>query len=126
MIPGEVRTGSGVVKINENLATLRITVVNDGDRPIQIGSHLHFPDANPALSFDRAAAQGFRLDIPSGTSLRFEPGVGADVTLVALGGRRLVPGLVLPGVRASTGAPLGGPEGTCAPVSAPTSQMEGM
>lgn len=76
---------------------LRLDVVNDGDRPIQIGSHFHFSDVNPALSFDRAAAEGFRLDIPSGTSLRFEPGVGAEVTLVELGGRRAVPGLVLPG-----------------------------
>ncbi|MFE7357725.1 urease subunit beta [Streptomyces sp. NPDC057543] len=126
MIPGEVRTGSGVLKINENLATLRLTVVNDGDRPIQIGSHLHFPDANPALSFDRAAAVGFRLDIPSGTSLRFEPGVGADVTLVALAGRRLVPGLVLPDVRASTGAPLGSPAEACAPAPAPASRTEDM
>ncbi|WP_406384828.1 urease subunit beta [Streptomyces sp. NBC_01618] len=126
MIPGEVRTGSGVLKINENLVTRQLTVVNDGDRPIQIGSHLHFPDANPALSFDRAAAVGFRLDIPSGTSLRFEPGVGADVTLVALGGRRLVPGLVLPGVRASTGAPLDNPADACAPDSAPESRTEDM
>lgn len=76
---------------------LRLDVVNDGDRPIQIGSHFHFSDVNPALSFDRVAAEGFRLDIPSGTSLRFEPGVGAEVTLVELGGRRSVPGLVPPG-----------------------------
>ncbi|MFF2328040.1 MULTISPECIES: urease subunit beta [unclassified Streptomyces] len=99
MIPGEVRTGSGVLKINENRARLQVTVVNDGDRPIQIGSHLHFSDANPALSFDRSLTKGFRLDIPSGTSLRFEPGVGAEVTLVELGGRRKVPGIVVPGTR---------------------------
>ncbi|MFB4421029.1 urease subunit beta [Streptomyces sp. QL37] len=95
MIPGEIRTGSGVLEINAGREIRNITVVNDGDRPIQIGSHLHLPDANPALSFDRAHARGFRLDIPSGTSLRFEPGVGAAVSLVALGGRRVVPGLVL-------------------------------
>ncbi|MFJ7196595.1 MULTISPECIES: urease subunit beta [unclassified Streptomyces] len=101
MIPGEIRTGAGELKINDTRTQLRVTVVNDGDRPIQIGSHLHFPDANPALSFDRAPAVGFRLDIPSGTSLRFEPGVGAEVTLVELGGRRKVPGIVVPGSRAA-------------------------
>ncbi|MCX4551192.1 MULTISPECIES: urease subunit beta [unclassified Streptomyces] len=99
MIPGEIRTGSGVLEINENRTRLQLAVVNDGDRPIQVGSHFHFPDVNPALTFDRSAAEGFRLDIPSGTSLRFEPGVGADVTLVELGGRRRVPGLVVPGTR---------------------------
>ncbi|MEU6871599.1 urease subunit beta [Streptomyces sp. NPDC088190] len=100
MIPGEIRTGSGELKINDTRTQLQVTVVNDGDRPIQIGSHLHFPDANPALSFDRSLTEGFRLDIPSGTSLRFEPGVGAEVPLVALGGRRRVPGIVVPGTRA--------------------------
>ncbi|MEU8740098.1 MULTISPECIES: urease subunit beta [Streptomyces] len=95
MIPGEIRTGSGILEINAGREIRHTTVVNDGDRPIQVGSHLHMPDANPALSFDRALAEGFRLDIPSGTSLRFEPGVGADVALVALGGRREVPGLVV-------------------------------
>ncbi|MFF2961946.1 urease subunit beta [Streptomyces sp. NPDC057963] len=99
MIPGEIRTGSGVVKINDTRTQLNVTVVNDGDRPIQIGSHLHFSDANPALSFDRPLTEGFRLDIPSGTSLRFEPGVGAEVTLVELGGHRKVPGIVVPGTR---------------------------
>ncbi|WP_405717802.1 urease subunit beta [Streptomyces sp. NBC_00046] len=101
MIPGEIRTGAGELKINDTRAQLHLTVVNDGDRPIQIGSHLHFFDANPALSFDRSLAEGFRLDIPSGTSLRFEPGVGAEVTLVELGGRRKVPGIVVPGTRAA-------------------------
>ncbi|WP_405800697.1 urease subunit beta [Streptomyces halstedii] len=95
MIPGEIRTGSGILEINAGREIRHTTVVNDGDRPIQVGSHLHMPDANPALSFDRALAEGFRLDIPSGTSLRFEPGVGADVALVALGGRQEVPGLVV-------------------------------
>ncbi|MFF9350027.1 urease subunit beta [Streptomyces sp. NPDC014734] len=99
MIPGEIRTGSGVLKINDTRARIQVTVVNEGDRPIQIGSHLHFPDANPALSFERSLTEGFRLDIPSGTSLRFEPGVGAEVFLVELGGRREVPGIVVPGTR---------------------------
>ncbi|MFI6858709.1 urease subunit beta [Streptomyces sp. NPDC050421] len=96
MIPGEVRTGSGVLHINSDRQKIKLTVVNDGDRPIQIGSHFHFFDVNPALSFDRPPSKGFRLDIPSGTSLRFEPGVGAEVTLVAFGGRGTVPGIVVP------------------------------
>ncbi|WP_073947843.1 urease subunit beta [Streptomyces kebangsaanensis] len=101
MIPGEIRTGSGVLEINGTRTRLQVTVVNEGDRPIQIGSHLHFPDANPALSFGRSSTQGFRLDIPSGASLRFEPGVGVEVTLVELGGRRKVPGIVVPGGRSA-------------------------
>lgn len=101
MIPGEIRTGSGALEINGTRTRIELTVVNEGDRPIQVGSHLHFPDANPALSFDRSLAEGFRLDIPSGTSLRFEPGVGADVPLVELGGRRKVPGIVVPGTRSA-------------------------
>ncbi|MCG7523444.1 urease subunit beta [Streptomyces sp. OfavH-34-F] len=99
MIPGEIRPAAGTVQLNSGRPTIRLTVVNDGDRPIQIGSHFHFADVNPALSFDRDAARGFRLDIPSGTSLRFEPGVGAEVALVALGGRAAVPGLVVPAAR---------------------------
>ncbi|MGW2591610.1 urease subunit beta [Streptomyces sp. NPDC001515] len=95
MIPGEIRPAAGTVQLNSGRPAIRLTVVNDGDRPIQIGSHFHFADVNPALSFDRHAARGFRLDIPSGTSLRFEPGVGAEVALVALGGRGAVPGLVV-------------------------------
>ncbi|WP_326673309.1 urease subunit beta [Streptomyces sp. NBC_01257] len=105
MIPGEVRTGSGIVDINSGRPKIQLTVVNDGDRPIQIGSHFHFSDVNPSLSFDRPSAKGFRLDIPSGTSLRFEPGVGAEITLVALGGRGTVPGIVVPAAPgAGTGA----------------------
>ncbi|WP_326739660.1 urease subunit beta [Streptomyces sp. NBC_01022] len=96
MIPGEVRTGPGVLHINSDRQKIKLTVVNDGDRPIQIGSHFHFFDVNPALSFERPSTKGFRLDIPSGTSLRFEPGVGAEITLVALGGRGTVPGIVVP------------------------------
>ena len=67
--------------------------MNTGDRPIQVGSHFHFAQVNDALSFDRSAAAGFRLDVPAGTSVRFEPGAERDVALVALGGRRTVPGL---------------------------------
>lgn len=95
MIPGEVRTADEPIELNAGLESRTLVVVNDGDRPIQVGSHLHLPDANPALSFDREEAQGFRLDIPSGTSVRFEPGVSRTVDLVALGGRRHVPGLQL-------------------------------
>lgn len=95
MIPGEVRASGDPIELNAGLESRSLVVVNDGDRPIQVGSHLHLPDANPALAFDREAAQGFRLDIPSGTSVRFEPGVSRTVDLVALGGRRHVPGLQL-------------------------------
>lgn len=95
MIPGEIRTGSGVLHVNSDRRKIQLTVVNDADRPIQVGSHFHFRDVNPALSFDRPQTEGFRLDIPSGTSLRFEPGVGAEITLVELGGRARVPGIVV-------------------------------
>jgi urease subunit beta len=91
--PGEILTPDATVRLNDGRATVRLTVENAGDRPIQVGSHYHFAQANPALSFDRDAARGFRLDIPAGTSVRFEPGVSLEVTLVALAGRRVVPGL---------------------------------
>jgi urease subunit beta len=93
MIPGELVTGEGVVALNAGRETRALRVLNTGDRPIQVGSHFHFADVNDALSFDRAAATGFRLDVPAGTSVRFEPGASRDVGLVALGGARLVPGL---------------------------------
>ncbi len=94
--PGATRVGDGVVELNadrgaDERATL--VIVNTGDRPVQIGSHLHLPDANAALEFDRAAAQGFRLDIASGTSRRFEPGASREVAIVALRGARVVPGI---------------------------------
>jgi urease subunit gamma/beta len=94
--PGAVSVADGILEINadrgpEERGTL--VIVNTGDRPIQIGSHLHLPDANAALDFDREAAQGFRLDIPSGTSRRFEPGASREVPIVSLRGRRVVPGL---------------------------------
>jgi urease subunit gamma/beta len=96
--PGALRLGEGALEINadrgaDERATL--VIVNTGDRPVQIGSHLHLPDANAALDFDREAAHGFRLDIPSGTSRRFEPGASREVPIVSLRGRRLVPGLQL-------------------------------
>ena len=94
--PGAVRTRPGTLVLNgDRAAHERITLVveNTGDRPVQIGSHLHLPDANPALAFDRAAAHGFRLDVPSGTSQRFEPGASRAVEAVAIRGARRVPGL---------------------------------
>jgi urease subunit beta len=93
MIPGEIVTPDAVVELVPGRNRIQLTVENAGDRPIQIGSHYHFAQANPALSFDRDAARGYRLDIPAGTSVRFEPGISLHVTLVALAGRRRVPGL---------------------------------
>ncbi len=93
MIPGEVITAGGSIELSPGRARVTLTVENAGDRPVQVGSHYHFAQANPALSFDRDAARGFRLDIPAGTSVRFEPGVSREVTLVELAGRRVVPGL---------------------------------
>jgi urease beta subunit len=94
--PGAIRVAQGSVTINADRTAAErgtLVIVNTGDRPIQIGSHLHLPDANAALDFDRAAAQGFRLDIPSGTSRRFEPGASREVAIVALRGARRVPGI---------------------------------
>ena len=94
--PGAIRVAPGTITLNADRTDaerLSLVIVNTGDRPVQIGSHLHLPDANTALAFDRDAAQGFRLDIPSGTSQRFEPGASREVHLVALKGRRLVPGI---------------------------------
>jgi urease beta subunit len=96
--PGAIRVRPGTVTINADRTDaerLTLVIVNTGDRPVQVGSHLHLPDSNTALDFDRDATHGFRLDIPSGTSVRFEPGVGREVAAVALRGRRRVPGLQL-------------------------------
>ncbi len=93
MIPGELVTGEGEVELNAGRETRAVRVLNTGDRPIQVGSHFHFADVNDALELDRAAAAGFRLDVPAGTSVRFEPGADREVTLVALAGARRVPGL---------------------------------
>jgi urease subunit beta len=97
VIPGEVRVSSGELELNAGRDRLTLRVVNTGDRPVQVGSHVHFAQTNPALAFDRARARGYRLDVPAGTSLRFEPGVERDVELVALAGARRVPGLRLEG-----------------------------
>ena len=93
MIPGELRAAEGEVELNTGRETIALTVLNTGDRPIQVGSHFHVADVNDALQLDRAAARGFRFDIPAGTSLRFEPGASRSVALVALAGTRTVPGL---------------------------------
>ena len=92
MIPGEIITAAGSLTLNDGRATVTLTVTNTGDRPIQVGSHYHFFETNAALKFDRAAARGFRLDIPAGTAVRFEPGQDRDVRLVAFAGRREVYG----------------------------------
>lgn len=92
MKPGEVTTPPGDLVMNEGRESLSLTVANTGDRPIQIGSHYHFFEANPALSFERDRARGFRLDIPAGTAVRFEPGQTREVRLVALAGKREVYG----------------------------------
>jgi urease subunit beta len=93
VIPGETFPGDGPITLNAGRPVLALTVRNTGDRPVQVGSHYHFAEANPALSFDRDAAWGQRLAVPAGTSVRFEPGVSREVTLVPLAGRRVVPGL---------------------------------
>jgi len=93
VIPGEVFPKPGRLQLNAGRATCEVEVENTGDRPIQVGSHYHFYEANPALDFDRQQAYGYRLDIPSGTAVRFEPGERRRVSLVALGGRRRVYGL---------------------------------
>jgi urease subunit beta len=92
-IPGEVTAAAGTHELAPGRARRSLVVANTGDRPIQVGSHFHFADTNAALAFDREAAHGFRLDVPAGTSVRFEPGVDLDVRLVALGGAAVVPGL---------------------------------
>ena len=97
MIPGEIVCGDGPVTINAGRPVLALRVTNTGDRPVQVGSHYHFVQSNPALSFDRDAARGMRLDIPAGTAVRFEPGMVREVSLVPLAGLRLVPGLRLDG-----------------------------
>ena len=93
--PGEILYGEGDIEINTGVERLMLDVVNTGDRPVQVGSHVHLPQANLALSFDRHAAYGHRLDIPAGTAVRFEPGVAQQVSLVPLNGSREVHGLSL-------------------------------
>jgi urease beta subunit len=92
MIPGEIVGPDDTITLNVGRPTLSLVVDNTGDRPVQVGSHYHFAEVNPALSFDRVAARGFRLDIAAGTSVRFEPGISMEVNLVAYGGARIAAG----------------------------------
>lgn len=93
LVPGEVVAGEGTVTLNEGRETAEVTVGNTGDRPVQVGSHFHFFEANAALAFDREAAFGMRLNIPAGTAVRFEPGDEQTVELVAIGGKRVAHGM---------------------------------
>ena len=92
MIPGEILTAEGTHEVNAGAPVTTLMVANTGDRPVQVGSHYHFAEANPGLAFDRAAARGLRLDIPAGTAVRFEPGQTREVDLVPYGGNRMVYG----------------------------------
>ena len=92
MIPGELFVAAGDIELNAGRATVTLTVANTGDRPIQVGSHYHFFETNPALQFDREKARGCRLDIPAGTAVRFEPGQSREIQLVAYAGARRVVG----------------------------------
>ena len=101
VVPGEITGPDGVIELNAGAHVVEQLVVNTGDRPVQVGSHYHFAESNPALRFDRDVARGRRLDIPAGTSVRFEPGIERVVRLIPLGGARIVAGL-----RGETGGPL--------------------
>jgi urease subunit beta len=92
MMPGEIFPATGEIVLNEGREAISLTVANTGDRPIQIGSHYHFAETNAALAFDRKAALGYRLDIPAGTAVRFEPGLSREVRLIPYAGARLVYG----------------------------------
>jgi urease subunit beta len=106
MIPGEIFPASGEIVLNKDKKGISLNVANTGDRPIQVGSHYHFAETNAALAFDREAGLGYRLDIPAGTAVRFEPGQSREVRLIPYGGERLVYGFnqavmgALPPVRA--------------------------
>ncbi|MDO9356761.1 MAG: urease subunit beta [Solirubrobacteraceae bacterium] len=93
VIPGEVIVGDGMLTLNAGAPVTTLLIVNAADRPIQVGSHFHFAEANAGLEFDRDAAWGLRLDVPAGTAVRFEPGIEREVDLVPIAGRRVVPGL---------------------------------
>ena len=117
MIPGEVTGPDGSIELNVGALRTTLEVVNGGDRPVQVGSHYHFAEANPALLFDRGVARGLRLDIAAGTSVRFEPGIARTIQLVPVGGERIVAGL-----RGEVAGPLD-PSATAAPVTRePTTQ----
>ncbi len=92
MIPGEIIPAAGKITLNAGRAPINLKVANTGDRPVQVGSHYHFFETNPALSFDRTAARGYRLDIAAGTAVRFEPGQEREVTLIPYAGNRIVHG----------------------------------
>jgi len=92
MIPGEIFPASGEIILNKDRATISLKVANTGDRPIQVGSHYHFAETNAVLAFDRKAALGYRLDIPAGTAVRFEPGQTREVELVPYSGARMIYG----------------------------------
>jgi urease subunit beta len=92
MIPGEIFPSSGEIVLNKDRAAISLTVANTGDRPIQVGSHYHFAESNAALEFDRQAALGYRLDIPAGTAVRFEPGQSREIWIIPYGGARLIYG----------------------------------
>jgi urease subunit beta len=92
MIPGEYFTADGDIELNADRPAITLLVANTGDRPVQVGSHYHFAETNPGLSFDRTAAHGMRLDIAAGTAVRFEPGQSREVNLVPYGGLRVVQG----------------------------------
>ncbi len=109
IVPGEVTGDGGAIEINAGREVTSLRVENTGDRPIQVGSHYHFAEANPALDFDRGAAHGRRLDVAAGTAIRFEPGIVTEVDLVALVGARVVPGL-----RGETAGPLDAASGDAA------------
>jgi urease subunit beta len=99
IIPGQILPGDGPVELNVGRPVVTLLVANTGDRPVQVGSHFHFAQANSALRFDRDRAWGYRLNVPAGTAVRFEPGVEREVSLVPLAGRRVVPGLQIGGRR---------------------------
>lgn len=103
MIPGEIAAAAGDIELSPGRDRRAMVVENTGDRPVQVGSHFHFADVNAALAFDRAAAEGYRLDVAAGTGVRFEPGVSRQVTLVALAGARRVPGLQIKPAAGGTG-----------------------
>ncbi|MFG2222367.1 urease subunit beta [Streptomyces sp. NPDC050161] len=103
MIPGQILYAEEPVRLNDGLPLTRMTVLNAADRPVQVGSHYHFAEANPGLEFDRATAHGQRLNVPAGSAVRFEPGIPTEVELVPIGGKRIVAGL-----RGQTGGSLDG------------------
>ena len=117
IVPGEILPGEGPITLNAGRPVLTLVVANTGDRPVQVGSHFHFAQANAALRFDRDQALGHRLNVPAGTAVRFEPGVEREVALVPLAGRREVPGLQIGGSRfpgaGESGETAGDPGGSC-------------